>query len=121
MLISILSKKKRVVRRVSSLLHWESVLIRGLGSLEGDSLVVFCYLSASEDLHNKRVAFGRNGLIRRRLLYSCCKTCFFKKKDPRPININYQNCNLIKTTWLKEYSSLLLIRPFLPKANKCKL
>jgi len=44
-------------------------ITRGVASLEGDNLVVFYYLGASEIWPDKRVAFGGRGLIRRGLLY----------------------------------------------------
>jgi hypothetical protein len=39
-------------------------LIRGVVSLEGYNLVVFYYLSVSENWPDKRVVFGERGFIR---------------------------------------------------------
>ena len=41
----------------------------GGASLEGDNLVVFYYLSASEIWPDKRVVFSGSGFIREGLLY----------------------------------------------------
>ena len=47
----------------------KSVLVRGVLSLEGDNLVVFYYLSASEICPDKGAAIGESGIIRGGLLY----------------------------------------------------
>jgi len=44
-------------------------LIRGLASLEGDNLVVFYYISASEIWPDNKGDIGGSGLIRGRQLY----------------------------------------------------
>ena len=45
-------------------MYLKTGLIRGMASLEGDNLVVFYYLSVSENWSDKRVAFGESGFIR---------------------------------------------------------
>jgi hypothetical protein len=46
-------------QNTTKLLHLKSGLIRGVVSLEGSSLVVFCYLSASEIWPDKRGGLSR--------------------------------------------------------------